>query len=92
MDGQSNKKKKKKKSTNVGKGYGDGKKSLTRATLNWAISTSGRGFLCNEIVLEERVDPAHVVELEYDGPAGLGDLVEGFLLEDGSWNFGYGSD
>ena len=76
-------------SINVGKGYNYmemGKESLTRATLNWAISTSGRGFLCflcSEVMFEERVDPAHVVELEYDGPAGSGDLVEGFLLEEG---------
>ena len=56
-----------------------GKESLTRAMSKWAILTSGRGF----IILEERVDPAHVVEFEYDGPAGLGDLVEGFLLEEG---------
>jgi len=65
-----------------------GKESLTRATSKWAMLTSGRSFPSDDIILEERVDPAHVVELEYDGPAGLGDLVEGFLLEEGLWKFG----
>lgn len=69
-----------------------GKESLTRATSKWAILTSGRGFPFDNIMFEERVDPAHVVELEYDGPAGSGDLVEGFLLEEGLWNFRYESN